>query len=691
MKVTIKTFFIFSLFVMLLIAGCSGSKSTTVVQQIVQGSSPVIQSLSVQGQPSVQGGKITATVVASSEQGLGLTYTWTAYTGWSVMSGGSTPTATIQAPDAYGVSGTATVEVSDTNGRYALNTFPLNTVGDIAPVINSFNVSPNPVPKGGVTSMDVSATSPDGNSLYYTWQASNGWTIASGQGTSGITVTSPDQYGVSGTFTVTVYDAYSGTVTMEIPVSTSVKSFPVITGFSVSPQTNVTSTTMSFSAYAPDGDALTYLWVLGGFTSTDQTTVWNSPGIPGHYRVSLLVVDDPDGSIPNMDYYVHNIGSSLGITFTDSGDVAVSVSSTSISITSTSEWPKFQRDLQSTGQSPVDTSSITGTTKWFYQTGSETGNQVAGPPVIGADGTIYVGSWFDTLSALNPTDGSLKWTYTTTGSVMVSSPAIGADGTIYMGSGNGYLYALYPNGGLNWSFSTGFTESSSPSIGADGTIYIGGNNLYALNPTDGSVKWSYPIGSFGVNPAIGANGTIYVLAGNTELYAIYPDGSLKWSDTTDGYIDPAIGADGTIYAEGAGGLAALNPTDGSLKWKWVFPGVTYSIAASPAIGADGTIYFETTNRPGSPYPDLYAINPDGGLKWSYTTGDWLQSSPVIGADGTIYVTSETGNLYAINSNGGFKWKYTVAAQSASGDSSPVIGPDGTIYFGSSDGALYAIK
>ncbi len=668
---------------MLLIAGCSGSKSTTVVQQVVQGSSPVIQSLSVQGLPSARGGTITATVVAGSEQGLGLTYTWTTYNGWSVISGGSTPTATIQAPDTYGVSGTATVEVSDTNGRYALNTFPLSTAGDIAPVINSFNVSPNPAPKGGVTSLYVSATSSNGNSLYYTWQAADGWTIASGQGTSGITVTSPAQYGVSGTFTVTVYDAYSGTITMEIPVSTSVKSFPVITGFSVSPQTNVTSTTMSCSAYSPDGDALTYLWVLGGFTSTDPTTVWNSPGIPGHYRVSLLVVDDPDGSIPNMDYYVHNIGSSLGITFTDSSDVAVLVSSTSISITSTSEWPKFQRDLQSSGQSPVDTSLTTNGTKWT----SPTGSPVWGPPAIGAEGTIYFGSWNGNLYALNPTNGSVKWTYTTTGAAMDSSPAIGADGTIYIGSADGYLYALYPNGGLKWSSPTG-SQDSSPSIGADGTIYIDDDaDLYALNPTDGSVKWSYLTGALTeIDPAIGANGTIYVpayVSGNNELYAIYPNGSLKWSDTTGniGSImgNPSIGADGTIYAEGAGGLDALNPTDGSVKWSY-----PVALGQQPAIGADGTIYVESQNG------NLYALYPNGGFKWKYPTGVWIESTPVIGADGTIYVTSEAGNLYAINPNGTLKWPYTVAGQIRTGDSSPVIGPDGTIYFGSSDGALYAI-
>ncbi|MCL4479861.1 MAG: hypothetical protein M1381_12350 [Deltaproteobacteria bacterium] len=56
---SIYTFIILGMLVMLLIAGCSGSKGTTVVHQVVQGSSPVIQSLSVQGLPSARGGTIS--------------------------------------------------------------------------------------------------------------------------------------------------------------------------------------------------------------------------------------------------------------------------------------------------------------------------------------------------------------------------------------------------------------------------------------------------------------------------------------------------------------------------------------------------------------------------------------------------------------------------------------------------------
>ncbi len=55
---------------------------------------------------------------------------------------------------------------------------------------------------------------------------------------------------------------------------------------------------------------------------------------------------------------------------------------------------------------------------------------------------------------------------------------------------------------------------------------------------------------------------------------------------------------------------------------------------------------------GSDDNNLYAINPDGTLKWSYTTGDYVYSSPAIASDGTVYVGSVDNNLYAIHGNGG---------------------------------------
>ncbi len=86
----------------------------------------------------------------------------------------------------------------------------------------------------------------------------------------------------------------------------------------------------------------------------------------------------------------------------------------------------------------LDALNPNGTLLWTYPTGS----YIEGSPVIGPDGTIYVGSYNDNLYAINP-NGTLKWKYNTGGQLFCyEGMAIGSDGTIYVGSLNGKLYAI---------------------------------------------------------------------------------------------------------------------------------------------------------------------------------------------------------------------------------------------------------
>jgi outer membrane protein assembly factor BamB len=350
-----------------------------------------------------------------------------------------------------------------------------------------------------------------------------------------------------------------------------------------------------------------------------------------------------------------------------------------------SPWSMFHHDLNHTGLSThygPDTSTV----KWIFPTG----DKIHGSPVIGDDGTVYIGTHGrhstttgSKLFAIYP-NGTEKWQWNP-GHSIDSTPAVAQDGTLYVGCWDKSLYAINPDGTVKWEFSDPGRSFvyTSPAIAPDGTIYTGNNNnrLYAINP-DGTLKWSYKThGAIHSSPAVDADGTVYIGSHDKKLYAINPDGTLKWKYWTGRWIEssPAIGTDGTIYVGSYDKkLHAINP-DGTLKWKYLTGG---RIRSSPAIGADGTIYV------GSSYDKkLHAINPDGTLKWDYTTNSYILSSPAIDADGTIYVGSFDRNLYAINPDGSLLWKYNT------GDridySSPAIASDGTIYIGNWNGYVYA--
>jgi len=241
------------------------------------------------------------------------------------------------------------------------------------------------------------------------------------------------------------------------------------------------------------------------------------------------------------------------------------------------------------------------------------------------------------------------------------------------------------NGQKKWDFATGYFVDSSPVIGSDGTIYFGSgdSNLYALFP-NGTKKWVFTTGGGShveySSPAIGSDGTIYVVASDGKLYALYPSGTKKGDFTImDGVASsPVIGTDGTIYVGSEDNkLYALYP-NGTKKWNFVTGNM---MSSSPAISSDGTIYF------GSMDNKIYALFPNGTKKWNFATGSGVASSPAIGSDGTIYVGSSDDKLYAIFPNGTKKWDFTTENIVSS---SAAIGSDGTIYVGSFDYKLYAI-
>gem|GEM_PF-3003443 len=271
-----------------------------------------------------------------------------------------------------------------------------------------------------------------------------------------------------------------------------------------------------------------------------------------------------------------------------------------------------------------------------------------------------------------------------------SCPAIGTDGTIYVSSWS-YLHAVSPEGEELWRC-TLFPGDSSPTIGPDGTIFVTGQDrsVFAVNP-DGSLKWETKlncrVSSF-ASPAIGSDGTLYI--GADSLYAIDQEGTTLWSsDIAGGAISsPAISQSGTIYVASKEGIVHAFQEDGILLWQRDSGATIWS---SPAVDYDGTVYIGFMND-AEGADGLVARYANGIVKWKYLTGIGAinLSSPVIGPDGTIYIGGIYGRMHAVNPDGTRKWLYDgwegVQNEMCLG---PAIADDGTIYFGCY-GRLYAL-
>ncbi|HEY8515982.1 MAG TPA: PQQ-binding-like beta-propeller repeat protein [Candidatus Binatia bacterium] len=371
-----------------------------------------------------------------------------------------------------------------------------------------------------------------------------------------------------------------------------------------------------------------------------------------------------------------------------------------------SAWPCFQHDAQHTGRThllgPDDPTVL-----WSYK-GK---NRLVATPSLGADGTIYLGHGRNPMCAIDPADGSEIWCTTRNKGTFAdrSSPAVAANGNIYIGGRDNDLWSVLPDGTTQWKFHipTDGDVTTSPMVGLGGLIYMGSDSLsagyfYGMRPGPvADPAWLNILGGGlrNVSPALSHDGSVvYVTTSGYQLHAIDAlTGVELWRTVLERRRNgargpnytPVVGDDGTIYVGFDDGLFAVNP-DGSVKW--LFATAPRRIYSPPALGHDGTIYVGAARRNDG---QLYAIRPDGTLEWSTrVTGRLVNTAPVVDGAGTVYLAADR-TLWAFrphgNGQGGadVKWSLTRFARRVL-ESGTVIGPGRVLYQGSRDTRLYAI-
>lgn len=123
---------------------------------------------------------------------------------------------------------------------------------------------------------------------------------------------------------------------------------------------------------------------------------------------------------------------------------------------------------------------------------------------------------------------------------------------------------------------------------------------------------------------------------------------------------------------------------GSTQTKWTFQ--TGDIIQSSPTYFNGVVYA------GSEDGKLYAVNDsDGSLKWNYTTGDQIISKPAVyqgASENLVIFGSHDKKLYALDADTGAPvWSYTTGGSVIS---DPLV-DNGTVYFGAGDNYIYALN
>ncbi|MFW6724232.1 PQQ-binding-like beta-propeller repeat protein [Streptomyces sp. MAR4 CNY-716] len=211
-------------------------------------------------------------------------------------------------------------------------------------------------------------------------------------------------------------------------------------------------------------------------------------------------------------------------------------------------------------------------------------------------------------------------------------------------------------------------DTSKPSLGpvasyAEGTLYVGGDQkMYAIDPINGKARWSVSVGEHVRTRAVVDDKarTAYVTDAGGTLHALdTSDGSTRWTYPLGSKVlpsDPAFGG-GTVYVAGTGNLIhAVDAKSGRRRWTAEYAAPRDRAPAAPVVG-DGTVYVGASNG------RLHAFDTGGRERWDYVTGGPVYSAPALDDD-TVYVGGATnGVVHAVDvATGGRRWDSRVQGQ-----------------------------
>jgi eukaryotic-like serine/threonine-protein kinase len=277
-------------------------------------------------------------------------------------------------------------------------------------------------------------------------------------------------------------------------------------------------------------------------------------------------------------------------------------------------------------------------------------------------------------------DDRLEWTLNTGDEVRGSASAGG--GAVYVGSYDGHMYALdETDGSVRWKFKAQRGIVSRPAVAAEMLVFGSEDkSIYSVARQNGRLMWSIKTNMAVRSSPIADERACIVGSDDGFLYRLdRVKGVVTWRYKTFGPIrsSPTQCDTTVIFGSDDGYLYNVQADTGQLTWRKQVGAAIMSTAAQigPVIAfgaSDG--YIRGFNL------------KDGKPVWSLQTAKTVISSPV--TDGVnIYVGSADGHMYAINGlSGELAWKSQICRQITS---SPTL--DGAnIYVGGNDGNFYCL-
>jgi outer membrane protein assembly factor BamB len=195
------------------------------------------------------------------------------------------------------------------------------------------------------------------------------------------------------------------------------------------------------------------------------------------------------------------------------------------------------------------------------------------------------------------TRGNVVWQYVAAGKIY-TAPAVTEDGLVIVGAQDDRVHAIDGKGARAWSVGLGADVDGSPCIADDGTIYVGtdAREVVALDPK-GAVRFRTAVGGF-VRGALSIARNGDVLAGTygptPRVVRIDPSGAIRGAFAIEGtgalefgiHGAPLEDADGALYFGAQDDAVYAVGPDGLLRFRFLTAG---DVDAPLTLLSDGSL------------------------------------------------------------------------------------------------------
>ena len=281
--------------------GCPGDDVTIDNQHDQHHDGASIEAVDVEPAQLVPGNTAAVTVEVLNPRDAEIQYSYDASEGFEVTE--SEPgEAELVAADAFGVEGQLTVGIEDSDGFADEMTVDIETRDHDDPVIESIAVVPSQFEPGESGQLEVEATAPYDDELFYEWTAPDDWTVESVDDAQ-TGVTAPEQPDVETTIEVSVSDEFGGETTASVEVSTRSNEPPEITELTAEPPQVEPGGDIELSAQAsdPEGGEVDFAWFAPSdwmLTGEDEPqATLTAPDEYGNTATVELDVTDEHGAV----------------------------------------------------------------------------------------------------------------------------------------------------------------------------------------------------------------------------------------------------------------------------------------------------------------------------------------------------------------------------------------------------------